>query len=68
MMGAAAGGSGSRSRTGSRLPTEHLGNGKYKFQGKVGIWHNDVGDIKIFFPDDGSEPIKMKSSMIHWVS
>lgn len=36
---------------------ENLGNGKYKYQGKEGVWRTAKNGDKMFFPDDGSGPL-----------
>jgi len=39
--------------------SKSVGNGKWKYKGKVGVWRTtDAGD-RIFFPDGGGKPMAM---------
>jgi hypothetical protein len=44
---------------------EDLGNGKWKYQGKVGVWRTAKNGDKMFFPDDGSGPLGAAQTLKH---
>lgn len=44
---------------------KRLRNGKYQYQGKVGVWRTAANGDKMFFPDDGSAPLAGKRTMDH---
>lgn len=45
------------------LPSKSLGNGKYEYKGKEGVWRTLKNGDRMFFPDDGSSPLGASATL-----